>query len=596
MKPIDPKAKVFLIYPALESYAYKIQVQDRESLALGYLIAALERKNVPVNAVNAELLEVSNDQVIEMMAACQDTILVGISAGSEKAFPHIEVMAQKIKATLPNAHITIGGIFATSAHEDILNQSIAIDSVSMGEGERVIHSLYEGLLNGAPLDTIAGIKFRADDGTIQGKDAPRIKDLDDLPFPSRVDLEYMLENGGVRKAKIATSRGCYARCTFCSIHEIFGDRLVYRRSPANIVAEIRMLKERFGVTDVSFMDDLFITPSKRGRQWVMDFCDLIRQEDLGIKFWVETRADTLDREIMDSMISAGLDSIFIGIEAGSSGVLEKMQKDVTAEQNRDALVLLRQTSLDPENVRFGYIMFTPDMSFAELQEQFTWIRDSNHCRVQTLQNRMNIYRGTPEFKRLFAENKLRMGDLGTLAEYDFDDPQVGEFEHAFRAFHLNCVAEVFDDLHKLQRRYIRQKQTSFRQAPKHVRSMFSQLLRNCEQLERQHYIDFFEAGLFGTIEERNAIGAKTKADLPEICTVLTTLDRLLTLESQDALPSFHKGTSSDWEIALDDRIVAFDEHVEIRDIMDHSCRIVPLGGATFSQTMPQMTHDTSDAA
>ncbi|MCI5085528.1 MAG: hypothetical protein MRY67_06395, partial [Rhodovulum sp.] len=84
--------------------------------------------------------------------------------------------------------------------------------------------------------------------------------------------------------------------------------------------------------------------------------------------------------------------------------------------------------------------------------------------------------------------------------------------------------------------------------------------------------------------------------LPEIRTVLTTLDRLLTLESQDALPAFHKGTSSDWEIALDDRIVAFDEHVEIRDIMDHSCRIVPLGGATFSQTMPQITHDTSDAA
>ncbi|MER9593954.1 radical SAM protein [Mesorhizobium sp. M0244] len=523
---LSETAPVFLIYPRLQNYSYKIQAQDRESLALGYLIGALESSAVEVNAINAELGDLSNDEVVDLIASFPNTRLIGISAGSEKVFPHVERMCKRLKGNGAEIHITTGGIFATTAYADILEQSTYIDSVCLGEGEHVIVELYQAIANGNRLDGIPGLKFRGQEDSL-ATTRSRISNLDSLSFPSRRDLTFMVspEGPGVRKVKIATSRGCYARCSFCSIHEIFGNRLVQRRSVENIIQEIRYIIDRFAINRFSFMDDLFITPSTSGRAWVMSFCQEIVRQKLEIRFWIETRADTLDREIVDALLSAGMDSIFIGIEAGSTGVLKKMQKDVTAAQNLEALHLLRSTPLDPEDIRFGYIMFVPNMSIGELREQYEWIRRSGHCRVQTLQNRMNIYRGTPEYKRLKAAGKLREGPLGVLPSYDFDDPEVGVFERLFRAFHNRCVESVFSAVHDVQIRYISRRH-KFSKPPRQF-NLMSELLKRIEWIERDHYYRFFDAHFSGAKSEIARIEDATRDDIDELTPMISLLNNLI---------------------------------------------------------------------
>ncbi len=574
MRDLITDAPVFLIYPSLPEYSYKVQVQDRESLALGYLIAALECEGVSVNAVNAELLEMDNLEVVDLLAQCHRTILVGISAGSEKVFPHVEAMAADIKSRLPKVHINIGGIFATTAYEDILRHGEYIDSVTIGEGERVIYALYVALAEGRPLSSVRGIKF-VRGKEVCGVESPRIKNLDALPFPSRRDLEFMLSPAGpgVRKAKLSTSRGCYAQCSFCSIHEIFGDRLVYRRSPENIVAEIKQISRKYGIRRFSFMDDLFITPSVQGRSWVEEFCNLVMEEELNVRFWIETRADTLDADILSLLIRAGMDSIFIGIEAGSAGVLQRMRKDVTVEQNAEALRLLKQSILDPENVRFGYIMFTPDMTMAELEEQYQWIKESGHCRVQTLQNRMNIYRGTPEYKRLKARGKLREMNLGTLAQYDFDDSEVGRFEAAFRFFHQRCIADLFDNVHDLQKRYVIYKQKLLDDYSSPIRNLMSQMLRQIEYLERQHYYDYFDAALFGSPAELCAVTKLGKPDLPRVNRLVQLLNELISHDQAGGKWDLKCSDDHTYLLHFCDCTIRFENGFVSRDILGSSCTV-----------------------
>jgi radical SAM superfamily enzyme YgiQ (UPF0313 family) len=567
---LDRRAPVFLIYPPLPSYSYKIRMQDRESLALGYLVAALEAEGVAVNAINAELMELSNNEVVDLVAGCPETVLVGISAGSERAFMQVERMAADIKSRMPNVHITIGGIFATSASEDILHQTRYIDSVSLGEGEKVIHNLYAALARGEPLSTVAGVRFISD-GKIFGAESPRIKNLDSLPFPARRDLAYMLGPGGpgVRRAKVSTSRGCYARCSFCSIHEIFGNHLVYRRTPSSIVAELKSIIERFKINRFTFMDDLFITPSRQGREWVVQFCNAVITEKLNIEFVIETRADTIDRELVDLLIAAGMHGIFVGIEAGSPGVLEKMQKDITAEENLAALQLLRSSSLDRESIRFGYIMFTSDMTFDELTEQYLWIKQSGFCRVQTLQNRMNAYRGTPEYRRLEEAGKLRKGDLGELASYEFDDPRVGALEADFRKFHKFCVQEVFTTLHDVQHRYLVFKQT---RAERDVtRNGMSQLLRKIEGMERHHYYDYFDAAIFGCPDDVERVKAMRLADIGDLELAITVLNEMIDRYEQGTSWRLSRGEGENYAIYLDRVVLEFEHGFVGPDLYDSSC-------------------------
>lgn len=567
---LTPEAPVFLIYPGLPAYNYKIRMQDRESLALGYLVAALEAQGVAVNSVNAELMEITNEEVVDLVTSCPGTILVGISAGSERAFAQVERMAAAIKAKMPDVHVTIGGIFATSASEDILQQTRFIDSVSLGEGEKVIYELYSALARREPLDGVSGIRF-VSNGKITGGESPRIQDLDSLPFPARRDLEYMLSpvGPGVRRAKVSTSRGCYARCSFCSIHEIFGNHLVYRRTPANIVAEIRSIIERFDINRFTFMDDLFITPSRRGREWVIEFCNNVIAEKLDIEFVIETRADTIDRELVELLHKAGMHGIFIGIEAGSQGVLEKMQKDITAEQNLAALALLKESPLERESVRFGYIMFTPDMTFDELVEQYLWIRHSGFCRVQTLQNRMNAYRGTPEYRRLEAAGKLRKGDLGELAEYDFDDQRVRDFEKDFRQFHRTCVENVFPKLHDVQHKYLIFKQT---QADRSIlRNGMSQLLRKIEGMERQHYYDYFDTALFGDKGKLTLVRERRLADIGDLALAVYLLDRMIDNWSYDANWQLTNAVGETYILTFDGVEMSFERGFIGSDLYDSSC-------------------------
>lgn len=494
---------VALVHPWLYEAATKNRLKFRESLALGYLTGALEAAGYRVVTVNAELECLSPERVAERLAEIPDLGLLGISAKSQRTYAAAKAIAALVKAKQPDVHVTVGGVFPSAAAGEVLVDAPHIDSVVRGEGEHPITELAWRLENGAALAEMIGITLRNEGEVITTGLRPRVRDLDALPMPARRDLDWIIENGatGGHSAYLVASRGCYAACTFCSIHQIYGNHHVVRRSPESIVAEMKMLGERHGVHRFSFVDDLFIMPSPRGFRWVDEFCEAIEGEGLDVKFYAEMRADTIRPEFVRKLMRAGLHRLFIGVESGVDSVLLRWDKGTTLADNESALANLRQIGMPAHAINFGYIMFDPEMTLSELREQYEWIRRSGYCKVQHLQNRMNIYWGTPQHAKMVAQGRAEDTPLGDRWDYEFDDPAVAEVHKTVRWFHARYDDEESEPLVRARESFLAmvQEDRSVIAVPDLLFDALSQASRRLDEQERDLYYRVFDAS-FAQVE------------------------------------------------------------------------------------------------
>lgn len=513
----DQDFLVGLVHPYLVEAWQKNRLKYRESLALGYLAGALDKHGFPLTSINAELLGIGPEQVAERLLAQPHLRLLGISAKSQRTYRAARQISRLVKAVRPDIHITLGGVFPSAAAQPILDDCAEIDSIVRGEGEHAIVELAARISQGLPLDKMRGLTLRVGGRVVRTPDRPRVRDLDALAFPKRTDLEEMLKTGarGSTSAYLVASRGCYASCTFCSIHQIYGDHNVVRRTPQSIADEMQTIIEQHGVRRFSFVDDLFIMPSPNGIRWVHEFCDTLAERKLNVNFYAEMRADTIEQPLVKRLVEVGMHRLFIGAEAGVDSVLVRWDKGTTVADNNKALRELREVGLQPHQINFGYIMFDPEMTFAELKEQYRWIRDSGYAKVQHLQNKMNIYWGTPQYQRMIEQGRVDDSALGDRWIYTFDDPKVNAFEPAFRRFHRRYE----DDARHMRVLAAReaflervQEDKSRFPLPSWVFECLSQAMRRVDQLDRDCYFYIFER-LFDVLELRDDLSADAEEEI-----------------------------------------------------------------------------------
>lgn len=514
----DPGFRVALVHPYLVEAWQKNRLKYRESLALGYLTAALDRARFDVVSINAELLGLAPEDVVTRLLAEPGVGLVGISAKSQRTYRAAKQIAAALKVARPDLHITLGGVFPSAADVQVLEDCPDVDSIVRGEGEYAIVELAARVARHEPLGPMRGLSFRRGDGTvIRTAPRPRIRNLDELAFPARRDLEHLIDAGerGASSAYLVASRGCYAACTFCSIHQIYGDHNVVRRSPGSIADEMQAVIDAYGVNRFSFVDDLFIMPSKSGIQWVHDFCDVIADRRLDVNFYAEMRADTIEAPLVNRLVRAGMHRLFLGIESGVDSVLVRWDKGTTVADNDRALVELRSVGLRPHQINFGYIMFDPEMTFEELREQYRWIRNSGYAKVQHLQNRMNIYWGTPQYRKMIGQGRTDTAPLGGRWIYEFDDPRVGAFEGVVRRFHRRLESDprtgVVLDARTAFLEHVHEDSTDLA-LPAWLSELLSQAVRRVDGAERDCYFSVFDA-LCVLLQDRKSIDVETEEEL-----------------------------------------------------------------------------------
>ncbi|MCI0656515.1 MAG: radical SAM protein [Acidobacteria bacterium] len=240
----------------------------------------------------------------------------------------------------PKIFIVAGGPHATHLAESVLARHLSVDAVAIGEGEETMRDLARALDAGGDLRQIPGLAFREGGRIVRTPPRPALSDLDRLPHPA---AHY--ESFGVDRFAqfefLITSRGCPARCTFCSTPEFWGTRLRYR-SVDHVLDELRFLQARFGHVTVSFRDDTFTVDKKR----TIELCRRILASGLHLLWDCQSRVNAIDEERLLWMRRAGCQHIQFGVESGSRSILDKLNKGIQLEQVDQACALARKVGMD----------------------------------------------------------------------------------------------------------------------------------------------------------------------------------------------------------------------------------------------------------
>ncbi|MDH4128747.1 MAG: B12-binding domain-containing radical SAM protein [Spirochaetota bacterium] len=260
-----------------------------------------------------------------------------------------------IKQNSPRSIIILGGPQATVDPNNLLLKSQA-DAVCIGEGEETFLELAN---NNFEFSGIKGLMWKKNKDIINEKSRDPIINLDILPFPNRdyVSMENYFKyyyhlgiSSNIKGTGILTSRGCPYKCSYCqpTLENLFGKK-IRKRSPQNIVSELKYLIDKYKINAFTFIDDTFIFDKKR----VREICNEIIKENLHLSWECNVRANLLDDDIIKIMKEAGLKKVSIGIESLSQRILDDVYyKKINVEQINHAIQLTKKYKINS----LGYFM------------------------------------------------------------------------------------------------------------------------------------------------------------------------------------------------------------------------------------------------
>jgi anaerobic magnesium-protoporphyrin IX monomethyl ester cyclase len=356
-----------------------------EHLGLAYLAASLRKANFTVEIVDAVLARLSHDQLLTKLSGIDFGVL-GVTLVSH-GYPSVVKFLEEVRKGHPNAKIAAGGHFATFAVQKIFEHTNVFDAIVLGEGESAFADLCRVWLRGEVLD-VADVAMP---GRAHTRSPGGVSDMDVLPFPARDQLRLALAQGAT--ASITSSRGCYARCSFCTVHSFYqshGHPRWKSRTLPNVIAELRYLHDEFRIDHFMFVDDNFVGPGPAGRQRALDFADAYEASGLPMTFHIDCRAVDVRKEIVARLQQVGLRSIFVGVESVATNDLILYRKGLKASANWEAAEFITKSGLD---YTFSMIMFNPFTTPEDILANIDFLLTFRYFPRNPLMI-LNLYEGT----------------------------------------------------------------------------------------------------------------------------------------------------------------------------------------------------------
>lgn len=256
--------------------------------------------------------------------------VVGISAWTDFWYPAYR-LGERIKQALSSTHLTYGGPHLGIYPQETLDVPF-VDSVIVGDGEFPLLYLCNMVANHQFDDRVPGLHFKsAGVKSCEGKFFIQ-KDLDSIPIPDRRLLPIQNYGSVLSKSGLVTtmitSRGCPYKCTFCKLN--FQKTL--SRSAEQVVEEFRRIRD-LGIREIEVYDDTFTWSKRR----LVAICEGLIREKIDVEWAVRDRVSNADPELLQLMRRAGCRRIHFGVESGVDRVIERMRKNITTDQARNAV-------------------------------------------------------------------------------------------------------------------------------------------------------------------------------------------------------------------------------------------------------------------
>lgn len=310
-------------------------------LGLAQLAAVLEGEGIPVDIVDCSAQGIHWSALQRVIDESRPNV-IGATAYTPFFYQALEAMSIA-KRVAPQIITVLGGPHVTFTPEETLLRHPEVDFIVRGEGERSLVDLLRCLERVEDPSRVKGIALRQGGEILLTPPQPLV-DVNELPLPAYhllpMEKYYFTILG--KFATIISSRGCPFRCTFCSEWRFWGN--CWRpREPKRVVDEMELLNRKYGRESFWFGDDCFNVSAEH----VKGICDEIAKRGLDVSWFYQGRADLVVRqkELLPQMRRCGNLMVQIGIESSTDGELARFNKNLTMDQVKEAIDLLKRNDI-----------------------------------------------------------------------------------------------------------------------------------------------------------------------------------------------------------------------------------------------------------
>lgn len=277
--------------------------------------------------------------------------------------------------------IVAGGPLFMIEHE----QFEEIDHLVLSEAEATLPSFLADLVQGD-----AKHVYRSSEFAKLSNSPPPLWKLADLRWYSTMSIQL--------------ARGCPHNCEFCSVTPLFGGRS-RNKTTKQIIAELDNLYNMGWRESIFFVDDNFIGDKRYVKTEVLPALIEWQKGKEGITFYTAVSIKLADDEdLMQMMVDAGFDTVFIGIETPNDSSLVECGKK--QNRNRSLLEDVKRLQRIGLEVQGGFIVgFDSDDENTIFDRQIGFIQDSGI--VTATVGILQAIPGTKLYKRLDKEGRLR---------------------------------------------------------------------------------------------------------------------------------------------------------------------------------------------
>lgn len=259
-----------------------------------------------------------------------------------------------------------------------------VDHFILGEAETTLAAFLEQLEKGtAPRVT----------------EAPEHPDVSISPVP-RWELLKMKHYASM---SVQATRGCPFDCDFCNVTSLFG-KTPRLKTSNQVIAELDALRDAGWHGSVFFVDDNFIGNKRMLKADLLPA--LARWQNHRHPTIFQTQASVnlaRDPELMELMVRAGFDTVFLGIETTSPEGLAECSKKQNANRDLEADVrVIHQAGLQ---VQAGFIVGFDSDGPGAFQRQINFIQASGI--VSAMVGILQAPPGTALYRRLYSEGRIK---------------------------------------------------------------------------------------------------------------------------------------------------------------------------------------------
>lgn len=267
-------------------------------------------------------------------------------------------VCNEIKLIKPDLPIAIGGVHVTTCFMDeetsnlLLNDFKNTDMFFLYEAELAFRQFVKVVNGKDSPDMLCQVYFNSSPEKFyfSKKKIPTEKELGIIPAHDLMTPEDLVNYGvigsffcykekGTKITTVLSNRGCRGQCTYCSVKN-FNGRGIRHRSVQSIIDELLILRNRYGIGHVMWLDDDLLHDHKRTLRL---FKEMVRNK-IGIT-WDCTNG-VIALSCIDEIIAAAQESgcigLTVGVESGNPEILKKMKKPGSVDIFIKAAKVLRK--------------------------------------------------------------------------------------------------------------------------------------------------------------------------------------------------------------------------------------------------------------